>query len=118
LFSLNHLWISSHDGKNIRLGLSQQAVEKMGICVYIEFVKQTTLKKGELFAVIESTKAATDIEAIIDLEKVRYHEELSQHPEWIFEDPLNKGWLLEAQVSDFKDLECLISYDQYLKINK
>lgn len=112
-YTQDHFWIEPLDNGRVRIGITTQAAEKMGPSVYVQFQRESFLKRGQLLAVIESTKAATDLEAPLDLEEIEYHDQLHLHPEWVCHDALGMGWLVEAKVSVPAQLNGLLTQAQY-----
>ena len=66
---------------------------------------------------IESSKSVFEIISPVSGKVIRINEELVQKPELVNENPYEKGWVAELELSDIEsDKELLIEYDQYLKI--
>ncbi len=115
-FSESHEWIrsSSHKG---RVGITNHASEQLGEVVYIELPKiGKKVKKGEEVAVVESTKAASDIYSPVSGEIVAINEALLNNPGLIRHSPEEKGWLFEIQLADPTELDTLLSDRQYVQL--
>lgn len=87
----SHEWIR-FDGNQAVVGISYHAQEELGEIVYIEFPKiGKELKAGEEMAVIESTKAASDVYSPVAGTIVAVNEALKKTPSLINSDPEGGG---------------------------
>lgn len=68
-----------------RIGLTHEAEDSLGEIVYIEFPKVgQKIQEGELLAIVESTKAATELYAPVSGEVVRVNHAWEKgEPLWI-----------------------------------
>lgn len=85
-----------------RLGLLKALVEKIGPTVFVakEVSAGDVVHKGMLLFIVESTKAAMDIESPVDLEVEEINLSLQNSPDILFEDPEGHGWLLKAWIAE------------------
>jgi glycine cleavage system H lipoate-binding protein len=93
----------SKEGKlRVRLGLHKALADKIGPTVFVaEQVKlNDRLHPGALLFVVESTKAAMDIEAPLELEISGINSTLKLFPQLVFEDPQGNGWLVEGWIKE------------------
>lgn len=88
-----------------RLGLMRALSDKIGPTVFVsrQVSPEQSLEKGALLYVVESTKAAMDIESPVELHVKQVNVEIEKHPELVFQDPEGQGWLLEGWIEE-KDL--------------
>lgn len=115
-FSESHEWIKITSGLG-RVGVSRHASEQLGEVVYIELPKiGKKIGKGEEIAVVESTKAASDIYSPVSGEVVAINEDLLNNPALICHSPEEKGWLFEIQLSDLSELDTLLNDRQYVQL--
>lgn len=115
-FSESHEWIRSSSLKG-RVGITHHASEQLGEVVYIELPKiGKKIKKGDEVAVVESTKAASDIYSPASGEIVAVNEALLSNPALIHHSPEEKGWLFEIQLSDPTELDTLLNDRQYVQL--
>ena len=70
--------------------------------------------KGDVFGVVESVKAASDLYMPVSGEITEINESLSDSPELINDDPYEKGWVIRVKISE-DDLSSLLSPEEYLK---
>ncbi len=114
LCSRTHEYISEQGGKYV-IGLTDYAIEQLGDIVFLELPDVgAEFVKGEVFATIESVKAASEIYMPIGGKIVAVNESVVDNPEILNESPFEKGWLVkiesETAVADSIDL---LEYDDY-----
>lgn len=114
LCSKTHEFILEKDGKYI-IGLTDYAIEQLGDIVFLELPDVgAEFVKGEVFATIESVKAASEIYMPIGGKIVEVNEAVVDNPELLNESPYEKGWLVkiesETAVADSIDL---LEYEDY-----
>lgn len=115
-FALTHEWVKTVEN-NAYIGISSFAVKELGEIVYLELPKLGSyLKKDTEMAVIESTKAATDIYAPISGEVVEINEKLLSNLQLLNTDPENAGWLIKVKMEDPIELEELLERPKYLEL--
>lgn len=114
LCSKSHEYLQEKDGKYI-VGLTDYAIEQLGDIVFLELPDVgAEFAKGEVFATIESVKAASEIYMPISGKIVAVNEAVVDNPEILNESPFEKGWLVKIEsgtaVADSIDL---LEYDDY-----
>jgi len=72
-----------------------------------------TLKPGDALAVVESTKAASDVYAPLAGAVVSVNPALTAQPELVNTDPYGAGWLVRLQPADLVALTGLIDAAAY-----
>jgi glycine cleavage system H protein len=84
--------------------------------VYVELPKAgTKLARGASCAVVESTKAASDVYAPMSGEIIDANAELAATPQLVNESPYEKGWLFKLRLANKGELAELLSKDAYAK---
>ncbi len=114
LCSKTHEYILEQDGKYI-IGLTDYAIEQLGDIVFLELPDVgAEFVKGEVFATIESVKAASEIYMPISGTIVEINESVVDNPEILNESPYEKGWLVKVE-SDTAAVESidLLDYNDY-----
>ena len=114
LCSKSHEWVLD-DGNLCTIGLTDYAVEQLGDIVFVELPEvDSEFAKGEVFATIESVKAASGIYMPVSGKVVEINEELINAPELINENVWEKGWLVKVQSDTFtQDSLGLLEYEDY-----
>lgn len=114
LCNKTHEYILEQDGKYI-VGLTDYAIEQLGDIVFIELPDiGAEFAKGEVFATIESVKAASEIYMPISGKIVEVNEAAVDTPEILNESPFEKGWLVKIESDTFSvDSIDLLEYEDY-----
>jgi len=117
-YSKEHEW-ARIEGDEAVVGITDYAQEELGDITFVEAPeKGASVKQNEVFATIESVKAASDIYAPLSGEIVETNEALEEHPEVINESPYEKGWICRIRLADAGEAENLMSaegYEKYLE---
>lgn len=115
-YTTTHEWIADNGDGTVTVGITAVATEQLGDLVYVELPKVgTKVERGGNIAVVESTKAASDVYAPMSGEVVAANEDLSAHPENVNQSPYEGGWLFKLKVKDKKELAELMASDEYAK---
>jgi len=115
-FTDSHEWVEVHNDFG-RVGVTQYAAKELGEVVSIELPKiGQKIEAGKEVCVLESTKAAADIYAPVSGTVTCINEELSQNIDWLNDDPEDKGWLFEVEISNPAECEKLLEKKQYLEL--
>jgi len=67
----------------------------------------------QTMAIIDSVKASSDIYTPVSGEVVEVNEELVGKPEIINQSPYNLGWIVKINPSNMKELDSLMTKEQY-----
>ncbi len=114
LCSKTHEW-ALEEGDTVTIGLTDYAIEQLGDIVFVELPEVgSEFAKNEVFATIESVKAATEIYMPIGGKVTEINEELINSPELINEDVWEKGWLIKIETNTYQeDSLGLLEYEDY-----
>lgn len=93
LYTESHEWIEVKDGIGT-VGITQYAQSELGQIVYVECpIVGKSVQKGELIAVLESTKAAVDIYSPVSGMIFESNTRLAEQPGLINTAPEHDGWI-------------------------
>jgi glycine cleavage system H protein len=118
LYTADHEWARVE--KDIAtVGITDHAQEMLGEITFVELpvVGKTIESRGEL-AVVESSKAASDVYSPVEGTVTEVNSQLDTKPEVINEDCYRAGWICKLTITDNKCLEKLMNakqYEEYLK---
>jgi glycine cleavage system H protein len=102
------------DGQVVRVGITDYAQSELNDIVFVELPETgSQLEVGQAFGVVESVKAVSDLLAPIAGEVTEVHARLSEHPEWLNEDPYGRGWIIAITPEDLDALDGLLSAAEY-----
>jgi glycine cleavage system H protein len=115
LYTQEHEWVRV-DGKKAVVGITQFAQDQLGDIVFVELPEVGTLIEQESpFGVVESVKTVSDLYAPISGTVTASNKDLEAHPEQVNSEPYGTGWIIEIEIADEKELEKLMSPDDYIK---
>ncbi len=115
LCSKTHEYVLENSPKNYSIGLTDYAIEQLGDIVFLELPEVgASFNKGDVFATIESVKAASEIYMPISGTVVEVNEGAVNTPEILNESPLEKGWLIKVEFTGSDvELSELLDYKDY-----
>lgn len=112
----SHEW-ARQEGDLIVCGISDYAQDSLSDVVYMELpAVGDTFAQGEIFGVVESVKAASDLYMPVGGEIVEVNSTLEDSPELINEDPFGAGWMIKIQPSDPAEWDTLLDVDAYKEV--
>lgn len=117
-FTESHEWIIVENGIGI-VGITDVAQSQLGEVVYVELPSVGRhVKAGQEIAVLESTKAAADIYSPVTGEIVEINQKLLDFVQNINRSAEKEGWLFKIKLTHPKELDRLLTREQYLEIVK
>tara|TARA_B100001093_G_C26278992_1_gene780264 strand:- start:213 stop:593 length:381 start_codon:yes stop_codon:yes gene_type:complete len=114
-FSKKHEWVSI-EGDIATVGITKHATELLGDIVFVEVpeVGKTVEKDGQT-AVVESTKAASDVYSPISGEVTEGNKLIVDDPVSVNTDPEGASWFFKIKVKDISEFDSLMSQTDYEK---
>jgi glycine cleavage system H protein len=110
-----HEW-ARQEGSLIVTGISDHAQESLSDIVYVELPQVgATLSKGDIFGVVESVKAASDLYMPMDGEIVEINDILEDEPELVNSEPYGGGWMIKFKPTNPGQWADLLSGADYEK---
>ena len=117
-FSKKHEWVSL-DGDVATVGITKHATELLGDIVFAEVPDAgKPLEKEGQAAVVESTKAASDVYSPISGEITEGNKAIVNDPSSINSDPEGASWFFKLKIKDKEELNSLMSKEEYDKFCK
>ncbi|HEC22919.1 MAG TPA: glycine cleavage system protein GcvH [Chloroflexi bacterium] len=109
-------WIKVVEGDEALVGITDYAQDQLSDIVYVELPEVgESFSAGDVFGVVESVKAAADLNMPASGEVVAVNTELEDTPEIVNEDPFEKGWMIRVRLSDPSELDALLDAAAYAK---
>jgi glycine cleavage system H protein len=94
-YSKTHEWVKI-EGTIATIGITNHAQEALGDITFVELPKiGAEVKKDGACCVIESVKAASDINAPVSGQVSEVNENLETAPESVNKDPYGTGWIFK-----------------------
>ena len=117
-YSKKHEWVLLN-GESAPVGISKHATEMLGDIVFVELTeKGKSLNKDEKAAVVESTKAASDVYTPVSGEILENNQPIVDDPSNVNKDPENNGWFFKIKIKNKSELDSLMSPSDYEKFKK
>ena len=114
-YAEGHEWVRV-DGDEATVGITDHAQEQLSDIVYVELPEiGDVFEKGEVFATVESVKAAADVYMPIGGEITEINEELEDAPQLVNEAPFGEAWFVRFTASDLAELDDLMDAEAYVK---
>lgn len=109
----SHEWARPEDGLYVT-GITDHAQDSLSDVVFVELPEVgASLSKGEVFGVVESVKAASDLYMPMDGEIVEVNTALEDEPELVNSDPYGAGWMIKFKATNPEQWAELLSGAAY-----
>jgi glycine cleavage system H protein len=96
------------------IGITDYAQSQLGDVVFVELPPiGKKLEKGHEAAVVESVKAASEVNAPVSGEVVEVNDTLKDAPGTVNTDPTGEGWFLKIKISEPSELDSLMDEAAY-----
>ena len=111
-YTEDHEWVGPNEGDGVKVGITDYAQDALSDVVFVELPNVgDTYQRGEVMAVAESIKAASDIYAPIAGKIIAVNDKLEESPELVNESPYGSGWMVVIDPSE--DMSALIDAESY-----
>ena len=112
-YTETHEWVASEAGGTLAVGITDHAQEVLGDIVFLELPPVgKRFAQGEACAVIESVKAASDINMPVAGEVVSVNEALAKSPERVNADAY-EAWMFKIKPDNAADIGSLMNAAAY-----
>ena len=119
-FSKKHEWVSV-EGDIATVGITKHATEMLGDIVFVEVPeKGKAIEQNNQAAVVESTKAASDVYSPISGEVIEGNKLIVDDPSSVNSDPEGASWFFKIKIKDSSELDSLMTksdYDKFVEEN-
>jgi glycine cleavage system H protein len=113
-YTASHEWIADHGDGTVSIGITAMATDQLGELVYVELpAPGARFKQGEACAVVESTKAASDVYAPLSGEVIAVNGALADAPAQVNASPYTDGWLFKLKLTAPGELAALLGAAAY-----
>jgi glycine cleavage system H protein len=116
-YTKDHEW-AQINGDTATIGITDYAQQSLGEITFIELpAVKKQVKVHDIAAVVESSKAASDVYSPLAGTVLEVNSELGTKPELINQDCYKAGWICKIKIAqpDTKHLMSAAQYDEYLK---
>jgi glycine cleavage system H protein len=98
-YTKTHEWVVV-DGKTVTVGITDFAQSQLGDVVFLELPSTgRKLALRESFGVVESVKAASDLDSPVAGRVTAVNDKLTVNPELVNSDPYGEGWILKLELA-------------------
>ena len=116
-YTKDHEWIAETGDGAATVGITDHAQEALGDLVFVELPEMhRDVASGDVCAVVESVKAASDVYSPISGNVAEVNAALDDAPERVNEDPYGEGWLFRLTPSSPLELEELLDAEAYGRV--
>lgn len=113
-YTRQHEWVRREKDGSVVVGITDHAQHQLGELVYVELPDEgRKFKSSDSMAVVESTKAASDVYAPLAGAVLEANPALASQPELVNTDPYGAGWLVRLQLADAGELTGLLDAAAY-----
>jgi glycine cleavage system H protein len=114
LCTKTHEYILEKDGI-YEVGITDYAIEQLGDIVFVELPDtDSEFTKGEVFATIESVKAASEVYMPISGKVIEINEEIVNSPELLNDESYENKWFIKIESdADQVEMADLLDYSDY-----
>ena len=97
-YTSDHEWLNAEDKNCCIIGITDHAQDSLGDVTFVELPEVgKTFSKGDVFGVVESVKAASDLFMPVGGQIQEINENLSDSPENLNQNPYGDGWLVKVK---------------------
>jgi len=115
-YTKDHEWLKA-EGATALVGITDYAQHELGDIVFVEMPKiGAMVEQAKPCANIEAVKAVSPLYAPASGNVIDVNKALESSPQLINQDPYGKGWILKVQLSSPKELDTLLSAQEYQKL--
>jgi glycine cleavage system H protein len=112
-YTKEHEWVRV-EGDVATVGISDHAQEMLGDVTFVELPEvDASFKQNDAMAVVESSKAASDVYCPISGTILKVNSPLEDAPELINDSCYDEGWLCKVKVTKSEELDGLMTAEAY-----
>jgi glycine cleavage system H protein len=116
-YTAEHEW-ARVNGSTVRIGITDFAQLALGDVVYVSLPEVgASVKLGEAFGEVESTKSVSDLYAPLSGIVVDRNAELGENPELVNTDPYGRGWIVDIEASEPSQVDDLLDAAAYAALS-
>ncbi len=116
-YAKSHEWLKPAGDGTATVGITDYAQASLGDITYVQMPKVgAALKAGEVFGVVESVKAASDLYSPASGTVLEVNGGLDSAPETVNQVPYEGGWMLKMKLEDPASPATLLNAEAYQKL--
>lgn len=117
-YTKSHEWARMEQAGTVTVGITEFAVEQLGDVVFLELPEAGEGVRAESpFGVVESVKAAVDLNSPVTGEVVEVNEDLTASLDLLGKEPYGAAWMIKIKTGadDFKKLMLAEEYEKFVE---
>ena len=115
-YTKDHEWVRV-EGESVVVGITDFAQKELGDIVYVDVdTEGDNIEKEEVFGSVEAVKTVSDLMMPVSGEIIALNKVLEDEPELVNSDPYGDGWMIKVLVSNFTELDSLLTASQYKEL--
>ena len=112
-YTADHEWVCL-SGNECLVGITDHAQDSLGDVTFVELPEPGTyFEEKQVFGVVESVKAASDLYMPISGEIIEVNQDLNDFPERVNSDPYGEGWMIKVRPEQMDSISGLLNSDSY-----
>lgn len=112
-YNEEHEWIRVEGGEAL-VGITDYAQDQLSNVVFVELPEiGDEFQRGDVFAIVESVKAASECYTPASGTIIATNEELLATPELVNEEPYTDGWFVRLALDDPSEVDELMDAQEY-----
>ncbi len=116
-YAKSHEWVRAESDGSVTVGITDYAQNSLGDITYVQVPKVgATYKAGDVFGVVESVKAASDLYLPVAGTVLAVNAALESAPETVNRAPYAEGWMLRLKPVDAAAAGALLDAAAYEKV--
>ena len=116
-YAKSHEWLKLESDGTAIVGITDYAQSALGDITYVQLPKVgATFKAGEVFGVVESVKAASDLYSPVAGTVISANGALEGAPETLNTVPYDGAWIMKLKVANPADAAVMLDAAAYAKL--
>ncbi len=116
-YAKSHEWLQLAADGTATVGITDYAQNSLGDITYVQLPKVgATLSAGQVYGVVESVKAASDLYSPVAGTVIAINPALDSAPETVNSDAYQGGWMLKLKLSNPAEVDALLDAAAYAKL--
>lgn len=115
-YTKDHEWIKL-EGDIATVGITDFAQHELGDIVFVDIASiGKELGANDIFGTVEAVKTVSDLYLPVAGTVLEVNPELEGNPEYVNQDPYEKGWMVRMKVSNPADVDALMDAAAYKEL--
>jgi len=114
-YTKEHEWVRV-EGQEAVVGVTHYAQSELGDVIFVELpAPGTRVAQTKSFGTIDAVKTVGDLFAPVTGEVIAVNTDLKDNPALVNQSPYAKGWMVRIRMENAKEIDSLLSSENYAK---